>query len=336
MAYYTVQLRTICESLLGYSEPQPYSQIDNVITNSAPLVFDFDFPIWDENYRLTLEKKIIKHFYMKEIGAETVGQWKLWLDDKLNVIMPYYNKLYATTTYDFNPFYDVDLTTDHSGNATTKRSNLFNERYEDNISESGNNSRDIDRKSSGLENQRSENTSSENNTLNSNRKNSGLENERNIGKSETVDSNKSRFSDTPQGALTDIENNKYLTNATLDDGETVVDTTQKNSRVNQSTEDTSQQGNRNTTGDEKRSSVTQNDEKISESLNNQSAKTDEMKKSHVGQEQIGNVDSYIQHVVGTNGNRTYAAKILEFRKTLLNIDAMILEELSDLFMGLWG
>ena len=240
MAYYTVQLRTICESLLGYSEPQPYSQIDNVITNSAPLVFDFDFPIWDENYRLTLEKKIIKHFYMKEIGAETVGQWKLWLDDKLNVIMPYYNKLYATTTYDFNPFYDVDLTTDHSGNATTKRSNLFNERYEDNISESGNNSRDIDRKSSGLENQRSENTSSENNTLNSNRKNSGLENERNIGKSETVDSNKSRFSDTPQGALTDIENNKYLTNATLDDGETVVDTTQKNSRVNQSTEDTSQ------------------------------------------------------------------------------------------------
>ena len=336
MAYYTVQLRTICESLLGYEEPQPYSGIDDVITRAAPLLFDFDFPIWDENYRLTLEKKIIKHFYMKEIGAETVGQWKLWIDDKLNVIMPYYNALYKTTTYEFNPFYDVDLTTDHSGNETSNRSNLFNERYSDSLTESGQNDRTINKQSSGLENQQSQNTSSENGTLNSSKRNSGLQNERNIGESETVDSNKSRFSDTPQGSLSDIEDNKYLTNATLDDGRTDVDTLARNARVNQSAEDASQKDTKQTNGSQTSSYTKQDNEQITDGFTDNRTKFDDFRKSHVAQEQIGNVDSYIQHVVGTNGNRTYASKILEFRKTLLNIDAMILEELSDLFMGLWG
>lgn len=288
MAFYTVQVKTICESLLGYEEPQGYEKVDEILTESAPLIFSFDFPIYDENYRLNLEKKILKHYYNREIGAETPGLWKLWLDEKLNLIMPYYNQLYKTTLFEFNPLYDVDLTTDHKGNNDTKRTNLSNEMVNSTEQERADNSRNIDRKSSGLENQRGENSVS------------------------ASDSNVSKYSDTPQGSIKDLAEDRYLTNATIDNG-----TNKSNST-------------------DKRSNVKQNDEKTSDKYTINDDKNIANRKAHVGQEQIGNTESYIQHVVGTNGNRTYVSKIMEFRKSLLNIDAMIIEELSDLFMGLWG
>ena len=40
------------------------------ITAALPYVFD-NFPIFDENYRVALESKILNHFYLREIGAET-------------------------------------------------------------------------------------------------------------------------------------------------------------------------------------------------------------------------------------------------------------------------
>ena len=102
MALYTTQVRTICESAIGRNVPGGVDEINDILTQSAPLVFNFYFPIWDENYRLTLETKILKHYYMREIGAETVGLWKLWLDERLNLIMPYYNKFYITLYFCFS------------------------------------------------------------------------------------------------------------------------------------------------------------------------------------------------------------------------------------------
>ena len=72
--------------------------------------FDFglkSYPIFDENYRVVLEKKILKHYYTREIGAETYGLWKLWLDARLNEIMPYYNQLYKSELIEFNPLENV-------------------------------------------------------------------------------------------------------------------------------------------------------------------------------------------------------------------------------------
>ena len=50
------------------------------------MIFDFDFPIFDEDYKIPLEKKILRHYYLREIGFETLGVWKLKLNDKLNEI----------------------------------------------------------------------------------------------------------------------------------------------------------------------------------------------------------------------------------------------------------
>ena len=110
MANYTTQIRTICENAANSDERKGYSDINSILTTAAPIVFDFDFPIFDEAYRLPLEKKILKHYYTREISEETVGLWKLRLDTRMNEIMPFYNKLYESELLEFNPFYDVDYT----------------------------------------------------------------------------------------------------------------------------------------------------------------------------------------------------------------------------------
>jgi len=113
MSKYTTELRFICENYAGYDESTGLSNVDDVIEKSRSKVFDFDFPIFDESYRNVLENKIIMHYYTREIASETVGLWKFWLRTKMNEIMPYYNQLYRSATLEFNPFYDVDLTTDY-------------------------------------------------------------------------------------------------------------------------------------------------------------------------------------------------------------------------------
>lgn len=59
--------------------------------------FDFkmtSYPIFDENYRSTLNSKILNHYYENEIGFETAPLFRFYLNNKLNEIMPKYNVLY--------------------------------------------------------------------------------------------------------------------------------------------------------------------------------------------------------------------------------------------------
>lgn len=59
--------------------------------------FDFqmtNYPIFDENYRETLNNNILHHYYENEIGFETAPLFRFYLNQKLNEIMPKYNELY--------------------------------------------------------------------------------------------------------------------------------------------------------------------------------------------------------------------------------------------------
>ena len=109
MSKYTTEVRYICETNAGLKESKGYKSVAEVIANSRTKIFDFDYPIYDESYRSVLETKILKHYYTREIGLETVGLWKLKLDTKMNEIMPYYNQLYKSALIEFNPMYTTDL-----------------------------------------------------------------------------------------------------------------------------------------------------------------------------------------------------------------------------------
>lgn len=121
MSKYTTEVRFICENSAGLSESEGANNIDSILDKCWNKVFNFDFPIFDENYRQVLCRKILKHYYTREIAHETVGRWKLALNTKLNEIMPYYNQLYKSELLEFNPFYDVDLTRSREGSGTSNR-----------------------------------------------------------------------------------------------------------------------------------------------------------------------------------------------------------------------
>jgi hypothetical protein len=76
MAKYTTQLKSILDAGVD--------------------IFDFEYPIYDELLRPGLEQKIKDTYLFREIGFETVGQFKHFLKMKLNNIMPYYNQLYES------------------------------------------------------------------------------------------------------------------------------------------------------------------------------------------------------------------------------------------------
>jgi hypothetical protein len=108
MSKYTTEIRFICESLSGLNESVDGARVEEIISSARPKIFDFDYPIFDVNYKEVLESKILLHYYTREIGLETYGLWKLKLNAKLKEIMPYYNKLYESELLEFNPMWTDD------------------------------------------------------------------------------------------------------------------------------------------------------------------------------------------------------------------------------------
>lgn len=203
MSNYTTELRFICETLAGFNVSQGGIKVDEIIETSAPKIFDFEFPIFDEEYRLPLCYKIIRHYYTREISEETFGLWKLRLETKMNEIMPYYNQLYLSEKLVFDPMKDTETTTEHHGT------------------------------------------------------NSGNSVHRNL------------YSDTPQGSLEGVETETYLTTASKD-------------------------------------------------LNTGEGK-----------------DDYQTTFSGKTSGTSYSKMLEEYRKTFLNIDLQVIDELKTLFFGLW-
>lgn len=65
------------------------------------------YPIFDENYRETLNNNIKEYFYFEEIAFETPARFCFKLRQKMNLIMPYYNKLYKSELLKIEPFLNI-------------------------------------------------------------------------------------------------------------------------------------------------------------------------------------------------------------------------------------
>lgn len=142
MSNYTTEVRFICESICEECG-KGFSSVDKILEVSAPKIFNFDFPIFDEAYRLPLEIKILRHYYTREISEETVGLWKLRLQDRLNIVMPYFNQLYNSELIKFDPLKDYENKTEKTI-ATNGGSNVkgdsWNEGRNENYNSGENNS----------------------------------------------------------------------------------------------------------------------------------------------------------------------------------------------------
>lgn len=109
MAKYTTQLRTICENFAGYDEHQDAFQMEQVIDESWDKIFDsyvyekFEYtqwdtsssePLWSIQFGDIVCKHILRNFYTREIGAESVGLFLHWLNERLLNNFDYINDLY--------------------------------------------------------------------------------------------------------------------------------------------------------------------------------------------------------------------------------------------------
>src|SRR4051812_1063995 len=86
------------------------------------------YPIFDEDYREGLNRKIIEHFFMQEIGVETISLFTRFMARRMNEIMPYWNQVYESTRIKFDPLATYDLTTirDETGNEVSQRNSSGN------------------------------------------------------------------------------------------------------------------------------------------------------------------------------------------------------------------
>ena len=260
MSKYTTEVRFICESLAGLKESMDGNAIDVILNLSKDKIFD-EYPIFDEHYRGVLNAKILKHYYTREICAETFGLWKLWLNNTMNEIMPYYNQLYKSALLEFNPLYDTEI-------------NITRDSWEN-----------------GSNTNRNDNTRTEN---------TGIEDKsHNETDSKGSSHNLNKFSDTPQGGITgmEVEENMYLTNATINDG--------------------------NNTGHAENDGT--NNRKINGKIKDEGGSTGS----------FNTLKDYTERVAGKRGGVTYSKMLTEFRQTFLNIDMMIINELADLFFKLY-
>lgn len=287
MSKYTTEVRFICESKSGLENSKGCDDVDEILNNSWNKIFTTKTEIFDENYRAVICKKILKHYYLREICSESVGIWKLWLNTRLEEILPYYNQLYKSALLQFNPLYDVNITRTH------------NRTIDENKTENGT----------------STETSTDNNTGSGTRDNTISGTNKNSDTSRVTDNGSSNskdlYSDTPQGALTGVETETYLTNA------------RKITNTDTSTSESANSRN----GEYKDSgSVKYTD--TSERANTKNG-------SNTNTGTVNNTEEYLESVSGKQGSGSYSGMLKEYRDTFLNIDRMVIAEFDDLFFGLW-
>ena len=279
MSKYTTEVRFICESKSGLENSSGADNVDEVIEGAWNNIFTSKVTFFDESYRSVLCQKILKHYYLREICCETVGIWKLWMNERLETIMPYYNQLYESELIKFEPLNDVNLTRKH------------------------------DRTVDGTEERNGETSDTSNGT----REVTGTNDTKETGTGKTTTSASSDetkrdlYSDTPQGEITGLENENYLTNARkITDGVT--------SSGNENTDTT-----RNVDNDYTENETTNNTKNGTNKVTGTSNTTED----------------YLETLVGKQGSGTYSKMLMEFRDTFLNIDMMVINEFKDLFFGLW-
>ena len=316
MSKYTTELRFICENSAGLTESEGYNNLNTILDAARPVIFDFDFPIFDESYRNVLENKILKHFYTREIGVETVGLWKLRLDTKMNEIMPYYNQLYSSALLEFNPLYDVDLTTDHQ--KVDNGTHSDNENLSETIEKSGNIDVTENKNRQGEDHTTTRDTTTEDNEISS----SGYQ----TVTDSTVHDKWDMYSDTPQGGLNGVRTEEYLTNARHTTDSTAGSTTStSNSESSEEDKSKTSNGAIDNAHSEVDNNTSNNEYSEDVSKTNINAKTGNIK----------NIQDYLEHVKGKSAGSSYSKMLMEFRETFLNIDMMIIDELNELFMLIW-
>ena len=124
MSKYTTMVKDLVRDY-SVSVDNGLTDIDTKLDKAREYIFDFNYPVIDETTKKRIEIAILKHYYMREIAFESVGIWKIKLNDRLNLIMPRYNALYNKQDLNLSPYVNgyVNESGETHGNSNTDVNN---------------------------------------------------------------------------------------------------------------------------------------------------------------------------------------------------------------------
>lgn len=339
MATVTIELREMIDNLLDYSTDLSKTTHFQKIEKVAPIIFNFDYPIFDEAYRNVLNTKILSAYYMNELGFETYGEWHFRLQEFMIRRMPYYNRLYKSVlTNDYDPFDNIGYTDKYTRNKDTKRDNFMKQHYKDNTQSDGTTHDDGVSNSDSTQHEKgnvtNNGTSKDSSTID-NTSESTLKTTEDTKTNATDVANKRTIDeDTPQSnkeVSLNHASNIAVTNSNDEKNGTATTTTDSNSNgkdksVSESNGVTNSTSDTTNDGSVHGKIVSENDGKSHTTID---GKGDS---STNGTEKINNVEDYLFERHGRNGNQTVGKLIADQRKNIIDVDTMLISELRDLFL----
>lgn len=118
-------LYAIMNSIANY-DAEEKTKIRNLAKATHEKIFDFDYPLSSKINKENFECQILNHFIMRRIGQETFTAFQLFLENKLNEILPYYNIMFDALS-DYNLFNDGEVITRNRQDNGTSTLNSTNE-----------------------------------------------------------------------------------------------------------------------------------------------------------------------------------------------------------------
>ena len=123
-------LYAIMNSIANYGKEEE-TKIRNLAKATHEKIFDFEYPLSNKISKEDFECQILNHFIMRRIGQETFTAFQLFLENKLNEILPYYNILFDSLV-DYNLFNDGEVITRNrqdNGTSTMNSNNTVESRF---------------------------------------------------------------------------------------------------------------------------------------------------------------------------------------------------------------
>ena len=342
MSKYTTEVRYICEEAAGLKNSVGANDVLTVVNAAYPKIFDNSLNFYDEETKTRLLPKILIHYYQREIGFETVGLWKLKLNQKMREILPYYNQLYASEKLQYDPLQNVNNTHTHDGEYedTTSGGNTVTKDYTE--------TRDLRTVDDGRSSfDRNEDTILRHTKTIEHGDDSITRNNDQVDHTvETARDHWVMFSDTPQGGINGVQlaggvsqsgtlsDNAYLTNATHETESPAAtrDTTQYGKITNEFGDVTE-------TYNKGQDKVDHAEADGWEKTDNTNTQTGTVRNAGTTNDTIDKTtdgtNNYTKTEVGKIGVMTYQEMQMKWRESFLNIDMQIIDELSNLFMKVW-
>lgn len=338
MSHYTTTVRAICETAAGLTSDVGYSDVLQVLNASWDKIFE-EFPIFEEKHRAILCKKILRHYYMDEIAYETVGLWKLELNTKMREIMPKYNELYSISASITNPLYNKSVIKEFTGNVTDDKTSTRTDNLKDTHSgdvktvTAGTRTDDLTDTNGGQVVTATDSTRTDNLTAKKT-----VDTDTTINSTASTSSDVETYSsDTPQGSLSDVKAGKYMTSANISDSAT--STTGKDTTATDTTDTTVNTGTQTNASTDTVTDARTLKKTGTVTDESTSTVTDTSAVAHTGTvSDVGKTVSDSKHtekVSGYEGSDIQGVLLAKYSNTQINIDMMIITELSELFMQIW-